>query len=194
MIVFDTKTIVDKLEERDIRCEDITFGKLKALIVMTLDEDEFETIRLISLGLSFRKIAEQMEMSTQNVSVTASKCFLKINYAIKHYRLILEWITDNSSRIISGDLYDEDYSISVDDAELSVRTWNCLKNSNVTDLNQLVYWRKKDLLNIKNMGRKSVNEIIEVVSEFGIMLREEKLHRHEKLTRVRGRTIMVMQD
>lgn len=193
MIVFDTKTIVDKLEERDIQCEDITFNKLKALIVMTLDEHEFEIIRLISLGLSFRKIAEQMEMSTQNISATASKCFSKINYAIKHYRLMLEWITDSSSRIIAGDLYDKGYPMSVDDVEFTVRTWNCLKNANVTDLNQLVYWREKDLLDIKNMGRKSVKEVKEVVSDSAIKLRDKKLHRHEKLTREGGRTIMVQE-
>ncbi|MFN7728445.1 MAG: DNA-directed RNA polymerase subunit alpha [Bdellovibrio sp.] len=59
---------------------------------------------------------------------------------------------------------------SVDDLELSVRSANCLKNANIRYIGELVVKTEAEMLKTKNFGRKSLNEIKEILSEMGLGL------------------------
>lgn len=59
---------------------------------------------------------------------------------------------------------------SVDDLELSVRSANCLKNANIRYIGELVSKSEGEMLKTKNFGRKSLNEIKEILSEMGLGL------------------------
>jgi DNA-directed RNA polymerase subunit alpha len=59
---------------------------------------------------------------------------------------------------------------SVDDLELSVRSANCLKNANIRYIGELVVRSEAEMLKTKNFGRKSLNEIKEILSEMGLGL------------------------
>jgi DNA-directed RNA polymerase subunit alpha len=59
---------------------------------------------------------------------------------------------------------------SVDELELSVRSANCLKNAEINKIYQLVQKTENEMLKTKNFGRKSLNEIKEVLSEMGLYL------------------------
>lgn len=59
---------------------------------------------------------------------------------------------------------------SVDDLELSVRSANCLKNANIRYIGELVTKSEAEMLKTKNFGRKSLNEIKEILSEMGLGL------------------------
>lgn len=59
---------------------------------------------------------------------------------------------------------------SVDDLELSVRSANCLKNANIRYIGELVVKSEAEMLKTKNFGRKSLNEIKEILSEMGLGL------------------------
>jgi DNA-directed RNA polymerase subunit alpha len=59
---------------------------------------------------------------------------------------------------------------SVDDLELSVRSANCLKNANIRYIGELVNKSEAEMLKTKNFGRKSLNEIKEILSEMGLNL------------------------
>lgn len=59
---------------------------------------------------------------------------------------------------------------SVDDLELSVRSANCLKNANIRYIGELVVKTEAEMLKTKNFGRKSLNEIKEILSEMGLSL------------------------
>ena len=56
---------------------------------------------------------------------------------------------------------------SVDEMELSVRSYNCLKNANIRTIGELVQKTEADMLKTKNFGRKSLNEIKEILTEHG---------------------------
>tara|TARA_A100000171_G_scaffold52166_1_gene69340 strand:+ start:1241 stop:2257 length:1017 start_codon:yes stop_codon:yes gene_type:complete len=58
----------------------------------------------------------------------------------------------------------------VDELELSVRSANCLKNENILYIGDLVQKSETDLLRTPNFGRKSLNEIREVLSRMGLEL------------------------
>jgi len=59
---------------------------------------------------------------------------------------------------------------SVNELELSVRAANCLKNANIKSIGELVQRSENEMLKTKNFGKKSLNEIKEVLSEMGLEL------------------------
>jgi DNA-directed RNA polymerase subunit alpha len=59
---------------------------------------------------------------------------------------------------------------SVEELELSVRSQNCLKNANIQIIAELVQKTEQDILQTKNFGRKSLNEIKEVLKGMGLHL------------------------
>ena len=59
---------------------------------------------------------------------------------------------------------------SVDEMELSVRSYNCLKNANIRTIGELVQKSEAEMLKTKNFGRKSLNEIKEILSGMGLSL------------------------
>ncbi|MEJ5358913.1 MAG: DNA-directed RNA polymerase subunit alpha [Desulfobacterales bacterium] len=66
--------------------------------------------------------------------------------------------------------FNENLLRSVDELELSVRSANCLKNANIHKIWQLVSKTESEMLKTKNFGRKSLNEIKEVLAEMGLSL------------------------
>jgi DNA-directed RNA polymerase subunit alpha len=59
---------------------------------------------------------------------------------------------------------------SVDELELSVRSANCLKNAGIRTIRDLVQRTEKDMLETKNFGRKSLNEIRDILRPMGLSL------------------------
>ena len=68
---------------------------------------------------------------------------------------------------------------SVDELELSVRSYNCLKNANIRTIGELVTKTEAEMLKTKNFGRKSLNEIKEILASMGLGL-GMKLDEHGK--------------
>ncbi len=62
----------------------------------------------------------------------------------------------------------ENFKRSVDDLELSVRSYNCLKNANIKTIGELVQKTEQEMLKTKNFGRKSLNEIKEILGGMGL--------------------------
>ncbi|MCL6566902.1 MAG: DNA-directed RNA polymerase subunit alpha [Acidobacteriia bacterium] len=59
---------------------------------------------------------------------------------------------------------------SVEELELSVRSYNCLKNANIQTIRELVQRTENEMLKTKNFGRKSLNEIKEILQRMGLSL------------------------
>jgi DNA-directed RNA polymerase subunit alpha len=64
----------------------------------------------------------------------------------------------------------ETLSRSVDELELSVRSYNCLKNADIKLIGDLVTKTEPEMLKTKNFGRKSLNEIKDILAEMGLSL------------------------
>jgi DNA-directed RNA polymerase subunit alpha len=58
----------------------------------------------------------------------------------------------------------------VDELELSVRSANCLKNDNIVYIGDLIQKTEAEMLRTPNFGRKSLNEIKEVLAQMGLHL------------------------
>lgn len=69
-----------------------------------------------------------------------------------------------------GSSQNDNFYRTVDELELSVRSANCLKNANIFYIGELVQKSESEMLRTKNFGRKSLNEIKEVLTEMGLSL------------------------
>ena len=64
----------------------------------------------------------------------------------------------------------ENLNRSVEELELSVRSYNCLKNANIATIGELIQKTEAEMLKTKNFGRKSLNEIKEILAQMGLSL------------------------
>jgi len=62
----------------------------------------------------------------------------------------------------------ENLNKSIEELELSVRSYNCLKNANIQTIRELVTRSETEMLKTKNFGRKSLNEIKEILADMGL--------------------------
>src|SRR6187399_1370574 len=77
----------------------------------------------------------------------------------------LDGVTDQVSASVN-----EHLDKSVEELELSVRSYNCLKNANIRTLRELVQKTEGEMLKTKNFGRKSLNEIKDILATMGLSL------------------------
>jgi DNA-directed RNA polymerase subunit alpha len=65
--------------------------------------------------------------------------------------------------------------IPIEELQLSVRAYNCLKRAQINSVSDLLDYTQEDLLEIKNFGQKSADEVIEALQQrLGITLSQEK--------------------
>ncbi|HWG37625.1 MAG TPA: DNA-directed RNA polymerase subunit alpha [Terriglobales bacterium] len=70
----------------------------------------------------------------------------------------------------ANQLRNENLNRSVEELELSVRSYNCLKNANIQTIGELIQKSENEMLKTKNFGRKSLNEIKEILAQMGLSL------------------------
>ena len=75
-----------------------------------------------------------------------------------------------SGEIPRSGIGNENLDKSVEELELSVRSYNCLKNANIRTIRELVQKTEAEMLKTKNFGRKSLNEIKEILHTMGLSL------------------------
>jgi DNA-directed RNA polymerase subunit alpha len=78
--------------------------------------------------------------------------------------------TDTQAEPTRAGALNENLDKSVEELELSVRSYNCLKNANIRTIRELVQKTEAEMLKTKNFGRKSLNEIKEFQSTMGLSL------------------------
>jgi len=81
-----------------------------------------------------------------------------------------EELETESSREEKPQIKNENLNRSVEELELSVRSYNCLKNANIQTIGELVQKTEAEMLKTKNFGRKSLNEIKEILASMGLSL------------------------
>lgn len=84
-----------------------------------------------------------------------------------------EEIIDEPAPIVQGkekSQFSEHLDKSVEELELSVRSYNCLKNSDIKSIRDLVQKSEAEMLKTKNFGRKSLNEIKDILITMGLGL------------------------
>ena len=87
--------------------------------------------------------------------------FIDLSEATKNTKVMIEKEENKKERILEK---------SIEELELSVRAYNCLKRASINSMAELLKKSENDLLNIKNFGKKSSDEVIERLHHFGLDL------------------------
>jgi DNA-directed RNA polymerase subunit alpha len=61
--------------------------------------------------------------------------------------------------------------MSIDELELSVRSFNCLKRAGINTVEELTNKTSDDMMKVRNLGRKSLEEVLAKLDELGLALR-----------------------
>jgi DNA-directed RNA polymerase subunit alpha len=64
--------------------------------------------------------------------------------------------------------------MSIDELDLSVRSYNCLKRAGINTIGDLVAKSAEDMMKVRNLGRKSLEEVEEKLTQFGLKLKESE--------------------
>lgn len=95
----------------------------------------------------------------------------------EHFEILTEL---NSIADIKGLMTEQDedpkvkaLETSIDDMEFSVRAYNCLKRSGINTMQDLVNRKESDMMKIRNLGKKSLKEVLDKVREMGLSFRED---------------------
>ncbi len=73
------------------------------------------------------------------------------------------------------EVVDQRKALSIEELELSVRAYNCLKRANINSLGELLSLSYNELMNIKNFGKKSADEVLERLHAMGLHLADETI-------------------
>jgi DNA-directed RNA polymerase subunit alpha len=116
-----------------------------------------------------------LEVST-NGAVTARDAVSLAAKLIRDHFTIFVGLDEAADQPLDGAMdqpassVNEHLDKSVEELELSVRSYNCLKNANIRTLRELVQKTEGEMLKTKNFGRKSLNEIKEILAGMGLSL------------------------
>ena len=100
------------------------------------------------------------------------QCDMGVFYTAEKIRAIeniLGWFgtPDYKRRLGHSGFNEESNPTKIENMDLSVRSYNCLKRAGIDTLQQLAKLSYEDLIQVRNLGRKSVDEIIEKLKEYG---------------------------
>ena len=62
---------------------------------------------------------------------------------------------------------------TIEDLDFSVRAYNCLKRAGIHTLQDLVNKSENDMMKIRNLGKKSLKEVLDKVRDLGLLLRDD---------------------
>ena len=64
--------------------------------------------------------------------------------------------------------------MNIDELELSVRSYNCLKRAGINTVQELINKTPEDLMKVRNLGRKSLDEVLAKLKELGLSLNQNE--------------------
>ena len=103
---------------------------------------------------------------------------LSAKILIEHFELFLaltEGVSESES--IMADKVDNDkekvLDLTIDELDLSVRSFNCLKRAGINTVEDLINKSEEDMMKVRNLGRKSLEEVIAKLNSFGFTLKKE---------------------
>lgn len=135
---------------------------------------EVETAR-VGQNNNFDKLI--LEVWTNGSISPEEALALAARILIEHFEILtsLNAIADETGLMISKS---EDPSVkiletSIDDLDFSVRAYNCLKRANILTLKDLVDKSENEMMKIRNLGKKSLKEVMDKVKDMGLSFRDD---------------------
>lgn len=142
----------------------------------------FAPVRRVAIGVSNTRVGQMTDYDRLTLEVWTNGAVRPDDAVAYAAKILKEQLTCfiNFDEAEEDESYDEDAERqsalnenlfkAVDSLELSVRAANCLENADIKYIGELVTRSETDMLKTKNFGRKSLNEIKDILSEMGLSL------------------------
>lgn len=89
------------------------------------------------------------------------KLFINLSENAKNAEVMIEKEDDEKEKVLE---------MSIDELELSVRSYNCLKRAGINTVEELTNRTPEDMMKVRNLGRKSLDEVLAKLKELGLQL------------------------
>jgi DNA-directed RNA polymerase subunit alpha len=119
-----------------------------------------------------------LEIETDGSIVTEDAISLAAKILTDHLVAFVELTdaADGMMTVVQKETDDENtvLELTLEELELSVRSYNCLKRNGINSVHELISLTEKELINVRNLGKKSLDEIRDKVAELGLEFRDEE--------------------
>lgn len=110
------------------------------------------------------KANEAISMSAK-VLIEHLELFLELTEGVSEVENIMAEKCDNEKEKV--------LDLTIDELDLSVRSFNCLKRAGINTVEDLIGKSEEDMMKVRNLGRKSLEEVIAKLNSFGFTLKKE---------------------
>jgi DNA-directed RNA polymerase subunit alpha len=152
--------------------EDLDFGYIPIDSVHSPVKKVNFTVTAARLGRTTDYEKLTLEVWTNGAITPQHAVALASKLAKDHFSIFINFKEepegDGEDRGDGEDKVNDYLSRSIEELELSVRSYNCLKNANISTIGELVSRSEQEMLKTKNFGRKSLNEIKEILEGMGL--------------------------
>ncbi|MBQ4220355.1 MAG: DNA-directed RNA polymerase subunit alpha [Butyrivibrio sp.] len=93
------------------------------------------------------------------------KLFINLSENARNAEVMVEKEEDNKGKVLE---------MSIEELELSVRSFNCLKRANINTVEELVNKTSDEMMKVRNLGRKSLDEVLQKLKELDLHLRDSE--------------------
>lgn len=158
-----------------------------------LEDKKVGTIAIDSIYSPIERVAYEVEPARVGQNESYDKLILSVwtngslkpeeslalasKILIEHFQILtdLSEIADMSGIMIEKveDPKVKALETTIEDLDFSVRAYNCLKRAGIHNLQDLVNKSESDMMKIRNLGKKSLKEVLDKVRDLGLVLREE---------------------
>lgn len=117
-----------------------------------------------------------LEIWTNGVIAPDEAISLSAKILIEHFKLFLS-LTDHADNVEimvekEEDKKDKVLEMTIEELDLSVRSYNCLKRAGINSVQELVQKSQEDMMKVRNLGKKSLEEVEQKLSALGLSLKQ----------------------
>ncbi len=136
------------------------------------------TVSTVRSGKVLDKGELTLEVWTDGSMRANEAVSLSAKILIEHFELFLgltEGVSESESIMAekSDNAKEKVLDLTIDELDLSVRSFNCLKRAGINTVEDLINKSEEDMMKVRNLGRKSLEEVIAKLNSFGFTLKKE---------------------
>ena len=147
-------SIYTPVERVNVTVEDTRVGQITDFDKLTLDVTTNGTLTPDeAVSLAARVLSEHLNL------------FINLSESAQAATFIPNAKTDEKEKVLT---------MTIDELELSVRSYNCLKRAGIDTVESLVDKTSEDMMKVRNLGRKSLEEVLAKLKELGLALKESE--------------------
>lgn len=184
------------LDEGAVLNMDITIGVGRGYVPATANKDETQPIGFIPVDSIFTPVESAsytvestrlgqdinydkltVEVSTNGTATPREVISLAAKILEDHINLFVNLVDTMKNREILISQDDEKahkkLEMSIEDLDLSVRSYNCLKRAGIHTVQDLTKKTEEEMLKVRNLGKKSLDEVIKKIRDLGFDLRSK---------------------